>query len=893
MKTPVISTLLALLIVPACAPPVRPIVAPERPTAVASSSAVSVISGLVVMASGAPVEGAIVALVAEDHSAPEDGTRPAARTTSDARGAFRFEGVPKGDYSLTATSLRAAGGAATTVRLAEAASVTDIGITIPKEGVTLSGAVRDARGGAAPNVEVRVVRFRDAAGTSGDVFFTTTDDAGLYVIRVPAGQYSVAAVSAAHAFEPTSVPGEGDRRHDLVLEDPVVQTPPGAEVVDWMKAHAIPIARADAGHGLSDLAPLEAVVGDARVVSLGEATHGTREFFQLKHRMFELLATKKGFNVFAIEATMPEGFDVDEYVLTGRGDAEKALASLYVWTWNTEEVLDLIRWMRAYNADPKHTKKLRFYGFDMQTPTRAARVVRQYLREVAASTLTATDAMLSRLATPSGHRRPGPPGADDGEVSTAVVEDFDKNRVAWQKRSGAEQWEVARQHAVVLSQFTRQPAAGLQKMSVRDASMAANVRWILDQNRTSKVVLWAHNGHISMNGMGAVESMGQSLKKTLGHELVTIGFAFNRGSFQAMEMPFASGRGLRHFTVGPEAPGSLGASLALAGHPIAAFDLRTIPATGPVHDWFSARRPVRELGSGFDERLPSTFDVPTRVAERFDVVVFVESTTAARPVGGRTKRAPLEVARNLDFEEPGKGIPVGWGARGAATWGYTVEVVDGGAKQGKRSLSMRRAPGRHYGERNGDVGQHVEARPFQGKRVTVSADVKASFIGDGASAVLWAQATPPLGPSTTVVITSKEWTRVSVSVDVPAGAETLTYGLELVGDGRIDADAFAIEAVTRLERPPRPVRWTAEHGPFDLIVSVRSLQGFTPDAARDAIRALDRRLGPTSALFLGIINANTGTLDKLFAPLAELGIARWEGGERPDGKVFRSCIGSG
>jgi erythromycin esterase len=560
-----------------------------------------------------------------------------------------------------------------------------------------------------------------------------------------------------------------------------------------MKAHAIPIARPDAGHGLSDLAPLEVVVGDARVVSLGEATHGTREFFQLKHRIFELLATKKGFDVFAIEASMPEGFDVDEYALTGRGDAEKALAGLTFTTWNTEELLDLIRWMRAYNADAKHTRKLRFYGFDMQTPTRAARVVQQYLRDVAPSTPTATHAMLTRLGTPRGRRPLDPPGSTDAVLSAAVVEDFDTNRIAWQKRTGAERWAVARQHAVVLSQFTRQPPVGLERTSFRDASMAANVRWILDRDRASKVVLWAHNGHVSLTGMGPVESMGQSLKKTLDRQLVTVGFAFDHGSFQAMEMPSASGRP-RDFTVGPEAPGSLGASLALAGHPIAAFDLHTIPASGPVYEWFSARRPMRELGSAFDERNPSMLDVPGRVAERFDALVFVESTTAARPVGGRIDQTTLDAGRNLDFEERGKGIPAGWDARGAATWGYTVEVVDGGARQGKRSLSMHRAPGRHYGERNGNVRQHIDARPFAGKRVTVSADVKASSIGDGGAAVLWAQATPPVGPSTTVVITSKEWTRVSVTLDVPAGAEALTYGLELVGDGRVDADAFALDA---------------------------------------------------------------------------------------------------
>ena len=105
---------------------------------------------------------------------------------------------------------------------------------------------------------------------------------------------------------------------------------------------AMPLRATEAGNGFADLEPLGALVGDAHLVALGEATHGARDFFQLKHRLLEFLVERKGFTVFAIEATMPEAFDVNEYVLSGKGDARKALAGLYFWTWNTEEVLDMI-----------------------------------------------------------------------------------------------------------------------------------------------------------------------------------------------------------------------------------------------------------------------------------------------------------------------------------------------------------------------------------------------------------------------------------------------------------------------------------------------------------------------------------------------------------------------
>ena len=87
----------------------------------------------------------------------------------------------------------------------------------------------------------------------------------------------------------------------------------------------IPFDTAEAGHGFADLQPLKAVIGDARIVALGEGTHGTREFFRMKHRLTEFLAAEMGFTLFAIEANMPEAYRINEYVLTGKGDPKELL----------------------------------------------------------------------------------------------------------------------------------------------------------------------------------------------------------------------------------------------------------------------------------------------------------------------------------------------------------------------------------------------------------------------------------------------------------------------------------------------------------------------------------------------------------------------------------------
>jgi Erythromycin esterase len=171
--------------------------------------------------------------------------------------------------------------------------------------------------------------------------------------------------------------------------------------VDWIRANAIRLATPEAGRGFADLQPLKKVVGNARLVSLGEATHGSREFFLLKHRLLEFLVSEMGFNIFSIEANMPEAYRLNEYVLNGTGDPAQLLRGMYFWTWDTEEVLGMIQWMRAFNQSGKG--RVQFTGFDMQTPNVAAenlgtfvtRFEPSYSAAVAEAARTATRASAS------------------------------------------------------------------------------------------------------------------------------------------------------------------------------------------------------------------------------------------------------------------------------------------------------------------------------------------------------------------------------------------------------------------------------------------------------------------------------------------------------------------
>lgn len=411
------------------------------------------------------------------------------------------------------------------------------------------------------------------------------------------------------------------------------ESPAPDEVVAWLKANAIRLKTVEPGSTFDDMMPLKARLKDARVVAMGEATHATREFFQFKHRMFEFLVEELGFTVFGMEANWPESLEVNAYVLEGKGDAREAVGRLAFAAWQTEEVLDLIGWMRQYNQDPAHTQKLKFYGFDMQAQQGAESNVLAYLRRVDPEYRDAAAETFAVLG-----EYPNNPAYIDGpaevrrrtaESLAAMLRRFDERKPEYIARSGEVEWTMARQNMVIVKQAEVKLAdQGDPGRHFRDQAMAENVKWILDQEEPgTKIMLWAHDGHIAGDAQG-YRPMGAHLHEIFGGQAVLCGFVFQEGGFRAGDI---DGDALRDFTVGPQPQGSLGATFAAIGAPLFAIDLRHLP-NGKVADWFDAPHITWYIGAGYTATTPGAWFLPIRAARAFDMLIFVAKTTPSRPL---------------------------------------------------------------------------------------------------------------------------------------------------------------------------------------------------------------------------------------------------------------------
>ena len=137
--------------------------------------------------------------------------------------------------------------------------------------------------------------------------------------------------------------------------------------------------------GPRDWDALLELVGDAELVLLGEATHGTHEFYRARAEITRRLVTEKGFNLVAVEADWPDAYRVNRYVRGGSGDAspEEALGGFRrfpQWMWRNDDVVELVAWLRDYNRDrPAGSDGVGFYGLDLYSMFASIEAVIRYL----------------------------------------------------------------------------------------------------------------------------------------------------------------------------------------------------------------------------------------------------------------------------------------------------------------------------------------------------------------------------------------------------------------------------------------------------------------------------------------------------------------------------------
>lgn len=409
-------------------------------------------------------------------------------------------------------------------------------------------------------------------------------------------------------------------------------------VTGWLASRAVPLDGLDPRAPLSDLRPLREVLAGARVVGLGEATHGTREFFLLKHRLLRFLVEELGCTVLAMEASVSASAALDAYVLGGPGDPERLLAGLGFWTWHTAEMLAVVEWMREHNRTAE--RKVRFAGIDPQFPGASLHWLRDRVGGLPEPLAALEDRRLGLS---------GPLGPEVEEAARRLEE-----RVAGDAEAARHALTV-RQFATLMTRPFRHADPSRTASAARDAFMADNVGRLL-AGPGVKVAVWAHNGHISTRGPGdgedpgegkglgdgeglgegKVASMGTYLRQRHGDDYYALGLLFGQGEFRARRLrlrrPQARKPPVRHRVPAVSRPDLLEHRLATACPADHVVDLRTGDKPEPVRDWLRSPQHMRSFGALAGRWTYKMAFSPVVPGEDFDGLAYVARGTCSTPL---------------------------------------------------------------------------------------------------------------------------------------------------------------------------------------------------------------------------------------------------------------------
>jgi erythromycin esterase-like protein len=404
-----------------------------------------------------------------------------------------------------------------------------------------------------------------------------------------------------------------------------------------------------------DYDPLMDLIGDARFVLVGEATHGTHEFYEARAQITKRLITEKGFTAVAVESDWPDAYRVNRYVrgISDDATAREALAGFErfpVWMWRNRDVLSFVEWLRTYNdSRAGDERKVGFYGLDLYSLHRSIEAVIAYLERVdpeAAKRARYRYACFDHFGEDTqayGYIAGfGLSSSCEEEVIKQLI-DLQRHAADYARRDGRiaeDELFSAEQNARVVKdaeEYYRTMFHGrVSSWNLRDQHMAETLQALvahLDaQIGSAKVVVWEHNSHVgdaratSVSEQGEY-NVGQLVRERNSGDTVLVGLTTYTGTVTA-----ASDWGGPHERkrVRPALPESYEALFHGIGLPQFLLPLRN---GGRVNQELRGPRLERAIGVIY---LPQTERIShyflARLPEQFDAIVHFDETHAVEPL---------------------------------------------------------------------------------------------------------------------------------------------------------------------------------------------------------------------------------------------------------------------
>jgi protein-L-isoaspartate(D-aspartate) O-methyltransferase len=423
-------------------------------------------------------------------------------------------------------------------------------------------------------------------------------------------------------------------------------------IPERIRAAAEPIPSIDD----AGLDPLLERIGDARVVLLGEATHGTSEFYRMRGRITRELVERAGFRIVAIEADWPDAARVDAWI-RGHEPAQPEMAPFSrfpTWMWRNEEMQDLLRWMRSHNERRAEAERAGLYGLDLYSLYGSLDAVLRYLDDVdveaAAAARTRYGCLTPWSHDPASYGRAAITGRYrecEADV-VATLRDLLARRLQLEERDGRRFFEAERNATLVANaeRYYRIMYYGSNaSWNLRDQHMFDTLLALLEQEGPdARAVVWAHNSHLgdaSATEMGArgQHNVGQLARRHFGDGAYLVGFGTHAGTVAAAD---DWGEPMQVMRVTPSHERSYERLCHDAGAGDFLLPLRDAPEPA-LTDALRAARLERAIGVVYrPETEMESHYFQASLPAQFDEYVWFDETRAVTPLTADPGRAPAE-----------------------------------------------------------------------------------------------------------------------------------------------------------------------------------------------------------------------------------------------------------
>lgn len=266
-----------------------------------------------------------------------------------------------------------------------------------------------------------------------------------------------------------------------------------------------------------------AIPEQVQVVGLGEASHGVKEYQELKAEVFQILVRDYGCRTFIIEGDFGNALKVDAYIHGGEGTAKDAAAMIGFRIYRTEEMEKLLDWMRTYNETAPAGEDLHFYGMDMQQADSSKEYLFHILETVDPELAAEYSDSLAFLNDDDMYDISTDAFTEGMSIAAQLIENVDQAKEQIEVTFGSEAFLFARECACSLYNCCDIRKSDADYNNVRDSHMAEKVHWFLEHGDGSILFINGHNGHIGKTNVASYDCLGKRLAEDLGEQYFAIG----------------------------------------------------------------------------------------------------------------------------------------------------------------------------------------------------------------------------------------------------------------------------------------------------------------------------------------------------------------------------------